>query len=193
MSVQKSMRRIRFLPYLPVWLLPLILFARPLFLGEALFWGTPLLQFAPWWRYAAETLRAGELPLWNPLVGMGAPLLANYQTGLFYPSNWLYLLLDTAGGLPALTWGMALGAALHLGWAGTGMARLARRLGLGTLAQTVSGLAFGLCGYLVARAWFFSVLSAASWLPWILLALTRWFGPRSSESIRPDWKAPLLL
>jgi hypothetical protein len=38
------------------------------------------------------------------------------------------------------------------------------------LAQTVAGLAFGLSGYLVARAHFLSINAAVAWLPWILLA-----------------------
>ncbi len=158
------------LPYLPLWLGPLILLA-PLWLaGKAMFWGTPSLQFVPWWYWAWQTLRSGHLPLWNPQVGMGAPLLANYQVGLFYPPNWSYFLLAALGGLPALAWGQAIMVALHLSWSGIGMAQLARRLGLGRTAQMVSGLAFGLSTYLVARAAFLSVMSAVAWLPWVLLS-----------------------
>jgi hypothetical protein len=51
------------------------------------------------------------------------------------------------------------------------MAALARRLGLGSLAGTVSGLAFALSGYLVARAGFLSINAAAAWLPWVLLGV----------------------
>jgi Bacterial membrane protein YfhO len=157
------------LPYLPLWLGPLILLAPVWLAGKAMFWGTPSLQFVPWWYWAWETMRAGHLPLWNPQVGMGAPLLANYQVGLFYPPNWFYFILASLGGLPAMAWGQAIMVALHLGWAGIGMARLTRRLGLSRSAQTVSGLAFGLSTYLVARAAFLSVMSAVAWLPWILL------------------------
>ncbi len=157
------------LPYLPLWLGPLILLAPVWLAGKAMFWGTPSLQFVPWWYWAWQTLRSGHLPLWNPQVGMGAPLLANYQVGLFYPPNWFYFLLAAFGGLPAIAWGQAIMVALHLGWAGIGMAQLARRLGLGRTAQTVSGLAFGLSTYLVARAAFLSVTSAVAWLPWVLL------------------------
>jgi hypothetical protein len=157
------------LPYLPLWLGPLVLLAPVWLQGKAMFWGTPSLQFVPWWYSAWETLRAGHLPLWNAQVGMGAPLLANYQVGLFYPPNWFYFLLAAIGGLPLMAWGQAILVALHLGWAGIGMAQLARRLGLGRVAQTVSGLAFGLSTYLVGRAAFLSVMSAVAWLPWILI------------------------
>lgn len=160
------------LSVLPLLLVPFILLAPVYLRGQALFWGTPLLQFIPWWNYAWETLSAGHLPLWNPLVGMGAPLLANYQSALFYPPTWLYFLLAWLGGVKAMAWGQALLVAAHLGWAALGMGRLARRLGLGLLAQAVAGLAYGLSAYLVSRAWFLSINAATSWLPWVLLCLT---------------------
>jgi hypothetical protein len=73
-------------------LLPFLLFWRWVFKGEVLFWGTLLLQFWPWHHLAARDILAGEWPLWNPLLGNGAPLLANLQTAVFYPSIW-YLFL----------------------------------------------------------------------------------------------------
>ncbi len=81
------------LPWVLVILGPFLLFGRMLIRGEVLFWGTPLLQFVPWRQFAFQTLRQGYLPLWNPLLGMGAPLMANYQTALLYPPNFLILLI----------------------------------------------------------------------------------------------------
>jgi hypothetical protein len=104
---------------------------------------------------------------------MGAPLIANYQSAVFYPPNWIYLLLDSIGGTPWMAWGQAVVIVLHLGWAGTGMALLSRRLGVSELGQTISGLSYGMSGYLVARAGFLSINSATAWLPWILLAATQ--------------------
>ena len=176
------------LPFLPLLVAVLVLFGPILFAGKALFWGTPMLQFVPWWSWAWETLLSGHLPLWNPLLGMGAPLLANYQSALLYPPNWIYFLLFLVGKVPAVAWGQALMVAIHLLWAGSGMACLARRLGLGVLAQAVAGLAFGLSGYLVARAGFLSINAAAAWLPWILLCLT----PEPEEN-RPSRRRLLLL
>ncbi|MBL7161762.1 MAG: YfhO family protein [Anaerolineales bacterium] len=161
-------KRIFHLPYLPIVVAPLILFAPLLFTGKALFWGTPSLQFVPWWSWAWETILDGHLPLWNPLLGMGAPLIANYQSALFYPPYWIYFLFYAIGGLGVMTWAQALMVALHLIWGGLGMVSLVRRLGMGKLAQTVSGLAFSLSGYLVARAWFASINAAVAWLPWVL-------------------------
>jgi hypothetical protein len=152
----------RALPYLLVSLGALLLFGPMLLSGRVLFWGTPLLQFVPWREFALETLLQGHLPLWNPELGMGAPLLANYQSALLYPPNWIL-------GLTGIAWGQGLLVMLHLIWAGSGMALLARRLGSSLLGQSLAGLAFGLSGYLVARAGFLSINAAAAWLPWLVL------------------------
>lgn len=149
---------------------PFLLLAPVWMAGKALYWGTPSTQFIPWWWQAWQTLLGGELPLWNPLVGMGAPLLANYQSALVYPPTWIYFLLAAIGGLPLMAWGQALLVAAHLALAGWGMLTLLKRLGSSELPQTVGALAFSLSGYLVARAHFLSTNAAIAWLPWILLA-----------------------
>jgi hypothetical protein len=151
------------LPEITLVLAVAVLFHR-LLLGEVLFWGTPSLQFYPWREMASSALRRGRLPLWNPLVGNGAPLLANYQTAVFYPPNWLNLILPTEHLMGWL--GM-----LHLVWAGLGMIAYLRRLGIDRLGQGVGALAYALSGYLVSRFGFLSITSAAPWLPWLLWAL----------------------
>ena len=155
---------------LPVVIAPFVLLYPVWLTGKALFWGTVSLQFVPWRVYAWELLRSGHLPLWNPLNGMGAPLLANYQAALIYPPNWLFFLLQGVAGIGWAAWGQAILVAAHLAWAGLGLALLARRLGLSALAQSISGLAFGLSGYLVARSGFLSINASVSWIPWVLLA-----------------------
>lgn len=139
------------------------LFGGMLIRGETLFWGTPLLQFGPWREFSLRALRDGYLPLWNPLLGMGAPLLANYQSALLYPPTWVQMLVGVA-------WGQGLMVFLHVIWAGVGMSLLARKLGLSALGQCTSAMAFSLSGYVIARAGFLSINSTVAWLPWLLLA-----------------------
>jgi hypothetical protein len=134
--------------------------------GEVLYWGTPLLQFVPWHAYAFDLLRSGSLPLWNPLLGMGVPLLANYQTALLYPPNWILALTPTG-------WGEGLLVLAHLALAGAGTVLLLRSLRIGPLGQAVGGIAFASCSYLVARAGFFSLIAAAAYLPWVVLSADR--------------------
>ncbi len=138
----------------------------PIFAGQTLFWGLPTLQFYPWREFAFAELRAGRLPVWNPYVGGGAPLLANYQTALFYPPNWLMLLLP--GPLA-----MSLGALLHILWAGVGMWLLTGALGYSAFGRGVSALSYALSGYLIARLGSFPTHNAAAWLPWVLWLVHR--------------------
>lgn len=147
---------------------PVILLGPQLLRGRALVWGTPSMQFIPWWTEAVRQLANGSLPLWNHWNGFGAPLAANYQSAFFYPPNWIFIPLGLLAGAAGIAWGYLFLAMLHLGWAGLGMAALLRRCGAGELAQAVGGAAFAGCGYLVARLEFFSIIWAASWIPWTL-------------------------
>ena len=153
---------------LPAILGPCLLLGWRLAAGQVLFWGTPSLQFVPWWMEAWRQISQGSLPLWNPLNGFGAPLLANYQSAFFYPPNWILCGLAAVFGAGGVAWGYTFLAMLHLIWAGVGMVYLLRRLGLSLFAQMMGGLAFSLCGYLVARLEFISMIWVVAWLPWIL-------------------------
>jgi hypothetical protein len=163
--------------YLLLVLAPLVLLSPVIFTGKALFWGTPALQFVPWRQFAWEALQSGNLPLWNPLSGMGAPLYANYQSALAYPPTWFLFLLSWLGGIEWSAWGQAVLVVLHWVIAAFGMARLANGLGLGRLAQVLSGLAYGLGGYLVSRAGFLSINAALAWLPWIFYYVAQLASP----------------
>jgi len=174
---------------LPLVLGPLILFGGHMIRGRAFFWGTSSLQFFPWWDYAWKTLLNGELPLWNPWSGMGAPLIANYQSALFYPPNWLDGLAYVLGGVEWMAWAHTLIVILHLTSAAVGTAMLLRNLHTSWFAASAAGLSYGLGGYLVARAGFFSINAAASWFPWILLIL---FRMARSFRVKDHLKAGLL-
>jgi hypothetical protein len=153
-------------PYFYTTAAPLILFA-PFLLGRVfLYWGTPYFQFYPWRKLAFDLIRAGQIPLWNPFLGNGTPLIANYQSAIFYPPNWLGLILPTEY---AFSWLVV----LHLIWAGAGMITFARAFGLKPFGQVIAGLAFGMSQFLVAKAADSARADALAWLPWILWAADR--------------------
>lgn len=156
-----------------VFLAPFSLFLIPMIKGKVIFWGTAGLQFIPWRAYGFELLEKGIFPFWNSLNGMGAPLFANYQTAFLYPFSWILYPFYWVGDVPALSWGFTLLVPVHLGFAGVGTALLLKELGINSRGQLVGGLAFGLCGYFVARASFFSMIWAGAWLPWLIWAVER--------------------
>ena len=168
------------LPLLILALALLIVFYRVL-MGEVFYWGLPSLQFYPWREYAFDLLRGGQLPLWNPFNGAGAPLFANYQSSLLYPLSWLGFALPLA-----LT--MTIVAIVHLYIAGWGMWRLGGALGFSALGRGVCALAFGMTSYLMARLGTYPVVQAAAWLPWLL-----WAALRLLENGRPRSAGTLAL
>lgn len=145
-------------------ILPLVLYARFLFGGRVLYWGVYLLQFYPWRQLAVEQIRSGHWPLWNPYLGAGTPLAANLQTAAFYPLNALFLLMPVER---AFGWELA----LHVMLAGLFAYYLGRALGMDRFGALITGLTYGMGGYLVARWVFPSMVYAIAWLP-LLLALT---------------------
>lgn len=169
-----------------LWLFPLLLFAPTIFSGQALIWGTPSLQFIPWRILAWDQLQQGIWPFWNPYNGMGAPLLANYQLALYYPPGWPLYALQALGGTAWMAWGHTFILVAHLAWAGYGTARLVKKLGLSALAQVVSGLAFSMSAFLIARAGFFSMVWSASWLPWALATVEQIAG---ETNLHHRWKS----
>jgi hypothetical protein len=161
--------------YLTFVVFSLMLLWRALFAGDAFFWGTPLLQFVPWQQLAADMWRSGQLPLWNPYVGCGAPLAANYQTGAFYPLNALHLLMQAE---VALSWTVA----FHLALTGWGMYRWGRSIGLDKFPAFVGALALEGSGFLVARAALFP--SIALTFPWLAIWLWRGEALVQSKQVR---------
>lgn len=47
----------------------------------------------PMQTFAIDIFKKGLVPLWNPLILTGAPLLANFQSAPFSPTNFLYFLM----------------------------------------------------------------------------------------------------
>ncbi len=126
--------------------------------------------FYPPRAFAAHTLSAGELPLWNPHIYAGYPQFADPQAATFYPIQ-LALALLTGDGFTLNT--LAVSAALHFWLAGALTFLFLRRRGLGLLPALLGGVVFEFGGYLTGFAPLqISELEAAVWLPGTLLALS---------------------
>ena len=120
--------------------------------------------FTPYRDVAAQALRDGRVPLWNPYLFMGVPFLANSQAGVFYPLNWPFAWLDTAR---AINWTIV----LHIFIAASGVYMLARsHLSLSIGAAFLAAMSFGLGGYLGTQIEHVNQLQGLAWLGWIFLA-----------------------
>jgi hypothetical protein len=175
-------------------LLPLALFHRALFFGEAFVPADLLGYVAPWshtrtsppetawnvlrfdgaaefypWRLeAARQIRAGRIPLWNDhafAAHGGTPLLADSQSAPLYPPNALFYLMP-----PGSVWyAFGLTNALHLLIAAVGLYLLLRASRLGRMAAVLGAATFALSGPVVTWLSLPTFLAVTCWIPWLLL------------------------
>ncbi|HEX8969609.1 MAG TPA: hypothetical protein VF937_17125 [Chloroflexota bacterium] len=150
-----------------------LVFYYPLvFLGRALVDYDALVYFYPQRVFLARSLLAGRVPLWDPDLFMGAPFLANPQTAVLYPPSWLFLL----GPVQAVYTAQLV---LHAFLAAFFTYLLVRHaFGMLPLAAAVAGLAYAFGGFAVGQAGHLNQISAAAWLPAVLLAYSRFSSTR---------------
>jgi len=122
----------------------------------------------------AQSLKAGELPLWDRHVAMGFPLLANFQSGTFYPPHLVFLILPFFGAIRALF-------VFHYLVAATGVYCLCRRWSYSPSLALIGAVLFTFGGYTVSLTNLLPFFQSAVWLPWILLAGERCFSSKGSK------------
>ncbi len=120
-----------------------------------------ILENYAWKNFINESLRAGEIPLWNPYILAGQPFLAAGQNAALYPLGIVFYILPLARAY-------AMFAVLHYWLAACAMYTLTRVLGLRAFASIVSGIIYAFGGFMVVSVVFPMVVSAATWLPAIL-------------------------
>lgn len=151
----------------PVVLIGLVLlfFVKMAFTNLILARGDTFLYFYPYWQFAADALRAGHIPFWNPNIFMGVPFIANSQAGFFYPLNWpVWLFFPTPYAVSA-------SILIHVMIAGLGVYVLARRaFRLSPAAALWAAGLFALGGYLTAQVEHINQAQGLAWLPWLLVA-----------------------
>lgn len=139
--------------------LPVLLYPDAVFGGEV-FWAHDLRHHHhPWRAWAAWEWAAGRVPMWAPGVANGFPLMADGQTGVFYPVN--VLLGWRTSPVRALT----LSILLHTVWGALGAWWLCKVLGRGNLASLVAAGGWTLSGFAVAHVTYAGMQAVASWVP----------------------------
>lgn len=156
----------------PAFFLLLIALAlhAPIWSGRVDFYSGPASDLVPYVQglktFQYRTLhRCGELPLWNPHLLFGQPVVGNIQHALFYPLNALFWVF------PFFT-AVWVSQALHMALAGVGAWLLARRIGCRPLAGFTAGGLYMVNGrilYYINAGWV-GYLHAICWLPLILWA-----------------------
>jgi hypothetical protein len=109
-----------------------------------------------------ESFRSGELPLWNRHMAMGFPLLAAFQSGVFYPPHLLLLILPFFPAIRAIF-------VLHFLIAGIGAYYLCRNWRFPPYLSIMSALLFAFGGTVVSLSNLLNHFQTAIWLPWAIL------------------------
>jgi len=110
----------------------------------------------------AESLIAGELPLWNRHMGLGYPLLANFQSGTFYPPNLIFALVPFFTAIKTIF-------IFHYLVAAIGAYFVLRYWGFTQPLAFVGALLFTFGGYTISLTNLLNHFQTVVWLPWLLL------------------------
>lgn len=145
----------------------------------------PVRQQYPWKNLSINLLGVGQLPLWNPYNFAGGPLLANFQSAVFYPLNLLFFIMPFI-----LAWSILI--LLEPLLCGIFLYFYLKNLRLNNFASFLGAVSFSFSGFFIAWLEWGTVLNTALWLPLILLSIDKIFGldlrgkiydPRKSLSI----------
>jgi len=144
--------------------LPFAVFGIPQLFGLTFLSGDNLIQNLPMRVLVGKDLIHGVLPLWNPYLFSGTPLLGGFNAGAAYPLTWVTAVL------PVFTaWTLTLAVTYDVALAG--MYVFLRRLGIGSTAATFGAVTFAFAGYMTAQGVHIDLIEGAAWLPWILVAI----------------------
>lgn len=122
---------------------------------DAVFW------FFPAYQFAAEQIRAGSFPLWNPNQYGGIPFFAEWQSGVLDPLNWIHWIGATSR---TLTLSLELSFAVAL----LAMFSYARSLKFTRRASIFAAVIFGLSGFLVGRTLYPGFVRIVALMPLVL-------------------------
>src|SRR3989339_1169621 len=109
-----------------------------------------------------EQVKSGHIPLWNPYIFCGMPLLATLQICFFYPLSVVYYLIpyDLAFNYYII---------IHYFIGASLMYLLMRHYSISKPASFLAGFIFAFSGYLLSVSCMNTTLSSVIWLPLLLL------------------------
>ncbi|HRU39641.1 MAG TPA: hypothetical protein P5511_07160, partial [Candidatus Goldiibacteriota bacterium] len=141
--------------------------------GKIIAWLDMTFYFLPFRMLTSSLLKAGELPLWNPYIYCGQPLMANMQSAVYYPLNAFYYVLE-----PALAVRFATFFTYFIMSFSSYM--FARRNKLSGASSFLFACLYSFTYYMTIKAVELADLAVMAWLPAVM-----YFIKKYSESKRP--------
>jgi hypothetical protein len=166
-------------------ILPVLFFVIPTLAGHPPLAGDNLIQNFPLRVLTGQQLRAGFLPLWNPLAFSGSALLGALNSGSYFPGTWLFIFL------PAMVaWVLNMIGCYVV--AGIGLYLLCRWLGLRSLASLLGALSYAFTGTMIGQMVHLGVIQGQALLPWVVLAILVLSERLRANGSSPSWRADLI-
>lgn len=135
-----------------------------IFTGKTFFFRDLTYIFHPWRTLTAEMVQKGDVPLWNSYAYCGMPLMANWQSAVFYPFTILFYLFSFPFALKIYYF-------LHILTAGLFAYLFGRKNNLSLWASVGMMLLFSMNGYIITKLEFLSYIGVISWTFALLLLL----------------------
>lgn len=117
--------------------------------------------------YAIDLLKRGIFPLWNPLQFGGHPLIANFQSSVFYPLNLIYFVTDFVTGWTILIILQPILAAIF-------MYLLLKHLKISTFAAVAGGILYAFSGFNIIYLEYNNPGHVAALIPLLLLLVDKY-------------------
>jgi hypothetical protein len=145
---------------------PALLLVVPALAGHPAISGDNLIQNFPLRVLTGTQLRQGHLPLWNPYIWGGSPLLGGLNSGSFYPFTFLFAVLPAVAAFVANL--------VSVYWAGgLGLYALARQYRVRPMAALLGALTYMLSGTMVGQIVHLGVVQGMGLAPFLVLAELR--------------------
>lgn len=130
-------------------------------------------QFYIWKSLISQSWQHLTVPLWNPYSYSGYPLLANFHSGVFYPLNFIHLLLGDIRGWSFLVIFPSLASALTI-------YLYLIQIKVSKIGATIGSIVYAYCGFAISWAQFITAAQAMVWFPLILLVLEKYFNSQKT-------------
>jgi hypothetical protein len=144
--------------------------------GRVWFFEDIAAYFVPLYATAGAVMRHGYFPTWDLGAWSGQPLVGDPQLGLFYPPNWIWMVLHPAR---AYAWLQL----FHVAVGAAGMWALARGRGRSTAAAAVAALSLALGAFCVLELRHAMFVATTAWMPWLLWSIDRLAAHRARETV----------
>lgn len=159
-----------------------MLFWEPLWQGGTLIGGDTFSYYFPQKTFLSDSLKRGEFPLWNPLVGAGYPIVAESQTGVLYPPTLLfYRFLDVQEAYSA-------NQVFHYIVAFLGLWAVGRRYQLSQAGALLAALVY-VYGWFAPRICLEWAIIGGAYLPWCVWLVEGWLTTGQRRTLL--WLAPV--